>query len=234
MALGGCDGVLAVTCSGSTATLTNVISACGACRLANAYLTARPSSAEILLRSLYEHAVHLAWLGADPSASRIGTWRKDDLSSRLKADAEWGERGVALLTNECRAEMERHVAQLSGAPLNLADLAVAADKAWSGKLPGIDRSIKAPARSFRGHYAVIYRYTSTTAHPSFTGINRVVEHTSAAGRIVHVEEQGPRSDWNPFGTATLYGLCLFVASASLGWPSAESVDAIFQRFPTSR
>lgn len=197
------------------------------------YPTERPSGAEILLRSLYEHAVHLAWLGAEPSAGRIGAWRKDDLSSRLKADAEWRERGVALLSDESRTKMERQVAQLSGARLNLADLAVAADKAGSGKLPGIDGNIKAPARSFRGHYAVIYRYTSTTAHPSFTGINRVVEQAGAAARVVHLEESGPGRDWDPYGTATLiYGLCLFVASASLGWPESARVDSIFGRYPT--
>lgn len=192
----------------------------------------RPSSEEILLRSLYEYAVYLAWLGADPSADRIQAWRKDDLVGRLKADAEWRERGVYLLTDQARTEMEQQVAQLNGAPLVLANLAVAADKHWSGQLPAIDTSIKNPNRSFRGMYAVIYRYTSTTTHPSFTGINRVVEHTSEAGRIVHTEEQGPGRDWDPEATATLiYGLCLYVASASLGWPSALAVDEIFERFP---
>lgn len=195
--------------------------------------TRRPSNAEILLRSLYEYSVHLAWLAAEPSAERVESWRKDDLVSRLKADAEWREHGVSLLTDECRADIERYVADLSGSPLVLANLAVAADKYWSRKLPSIDTSIKSPNRSFRGQYAVIYRYTSTTAHPSFTGINRVVEHTSETGRMVYVEEEGPGRDWDPFGAATLtYGLCLFVASASLGWPSGERLDEIFERFST--
>jgi hypothetical protein len=193
----------------------------------------RPSSAAILLRSLYEYAVHLAWLGADPGAGRIEAWRKDDLRSRLKADAEWRHRGVPLLTDENRAEMQRQVASLKGAPLILANLAAAADQDWSGKLPGIDARIKAPDRSFRGQYTVIYRYMSTTAHPSFNGINRVLGPGSETGLTVHLEEDGRGAEWDPLGAATLiYGLCLFVASASLGWPSAESVDDIFHRFRT--
>jgi Family of unknown function (DUF5677) len=189
----------------------------------------RRSSADVLLRSLYKHCVHLAWLAAEPSAARIGAWRKNDLVSRLKADREWRQRGEALLDDAFRADLERAVDQLDGDRLNLAELAVEADRAWTGKLPGMTGGAKTQARSFRGQYAAIYRYTSTSAHPSFTGVNRVIEATSEVGRLVHLEESTSGGAWDPFATATVvYALCLFVAGASLGWPSSDEVDAIYR------
>ncbi len=46
----------------------------------------RAVDAGTLLRSLYEHLVHFAWLAADPSTARIQEWHKHDLQMRLKAD----------------------------------------------------------------------------------------------------------------------------------------------------
>lgn len=193
--------------------------------------TGRPSSATILLRGLFERAVYLAWLGVDPSAKRIEAWRKDDLKNRLIADSEWRERGVALLTDENRSAMENEVARLEGGRLVLADLAVQADQDWSGRLPSIDLDAPGPARSFRGHYAVIYRYTSTAVHPSFSGLNRFVTETSSTGRTVGLQERELGEGWNPFSTATvIFGLCLYVASAALGWPAREAIDAVYQRY----
>lgn len=48
----------------------------------------READAGILVCSLREHSVHLAWLAADPSADRIEEWRKHDLRSRLRADTD--------------------------------------------------------------------------------------------------------------------------------------------------
>jgi hypothetical protein len=44
------------------------------------------ADATTLGRSLYEHAVHFAWLAAEPSAARLQEWRKYDLQQRLKAE----------------------------------------------------------------------------------------------------------------------------------------------------
>jgi Family of unknown function (DUF5677) len=108
----------------------------------------READAGILLRSLYEHAVHLAWLGADPSVARIEEWRRHDLVLRLTADTDMRQHGVELLTNEIRAELEAQVGRMQGHKLVLAKLAVAADQHWTGTLPGMSASPE--VSSFRG------------------------------------------------------------------------------------
>ena len=83
------------------------------------------------------------------------------------------------------APIEARFTEMTGNSLNLADLAVAADRYWAGKLPGIGEHI---ARgSFRGIYAVIYRYTSTRAHPSYRGTNAVIRRLSESRSRVHME-----------------------------------------------
>jgi Family of unknown function (DUF5677) len=152
-----------------------------------------------LARSLYEHVVHLAWLAAEPSAARIQAWRKVDLIARRTADTDARAVGVPLFTDSERAAIEAQIAGLAGPdrPLNLADLAVAADKHWAGKLPGM--SAHTTRDSFRGFYAILYRSYSSTAHPSFMGLNHVVEDISATERRVIIEKRaagGPRrSAW---------------------------------------
>src|SRR5215211_1964733 len=86
-----------------------------------------------LLRSLYEHVVHFAWLATDPSAARIEEWRKDDLRRRLIADNDARKRGVELYTDQARETLKLQVAGMSGNPLVLEQLAQSADEAWVGR-----------------------------------------------------------------------------------------------------
>src|ERR1700737_495238 len=108
-----------------------------------------------MTRSLYEHAVHFAWLAADPSHASIERWRKDDLVQRLKADDDATAHGVAMLTPANRASFEQQVKAMSGAPLVLADLAIAADKHWAGKLKGLQKHNQLVSLS--GLYSLLYR-----------------------------------------------------------------------------
>lgn len=182
----------------------------------------------ILLRSLYEHAVHFAWMGADPSAGRIEEWRKDDLVSRLKADKDVRERGVELLTDEARSELETQVEQLRGDKLILTNLAAAADAYWAGKLPGMGG--EGELKSLRGFYAMLYRNYSGVAHPTFRGLNHVVDDLGPTRRQVRLENEYEGN--GPYGLATLiFGLALHVAAQTLGWPSPGEINAIFERHP---
>lgn len=189
--------------------------------------------AATLARSLYEHVVHLAWLAADPSAARIQAWRKVDLIARLKADTDARTIGEPLFDDHARAGIESQVAGMEGPdrPLNLADLAVAADKHWAGKLPGM--AAYTERDSFRGLYAVLYRSYSSTAHPSYIGLNHVVEDISPTGRRVVIEK--PPEDRGPFGMATVvYALGLYVGADALGWPDPGRVTAAFDRYPATQ
>lgn len=86
--------------------------------------------------------------------------------------------------------------------------------------------------SFRGFYAVLYRGYSATAHPSFLGLNHVVEDVSPIVRRVVVEQ--PTSDRGPFGMATVvFALGLYVAAEALGWPDPGRISAAFDVYPAS-
>jgi hypothetical protein len=188
----------------------------------------REIDAGILVRSLYEHAVHFAWLGVDPAATRLEEWRKHDLTWRLKADTDARQHGVQLFTDDARTELEAQIGGLRGGELVLTNLAVAADRHWTGLLPGFDDQEE--VKSFRGLYAILYRNYSGVAHPTYRGLNHVVEDLGPTRRRVGLE--GPYDSNGPYGIATvIFALGLYVAGNTLGWPQGPDVNAIFERYP---
>lgn len=193
-------------------------------------LRGRATDAGTLGRSLYEHAVHLAWLGADPSAERLEQWRKHDLRSRLTADNDARQRDIQLLDAAERAALEAQVGAMKGDKIVLEQLAESADAHWHGRLPAMGSASQ--QQSFRGFYAILYRQYSGTAHPSYRGINPVVEDITATRKRVVLEKRFEGR--GPYGMATvLYGLALLVASESLSWPAGGQVTAAFERYPAA-
>jgi hypothetical protein len=187
----------------------------------------RGVDAGVLLRSLYEHVVHFAWLAADPSDERIEEWIKDDLRLRLIADNDARAHGEWLYSD--REGMQRQVEAMKGNRLVLADLAAAADKAWQGKLDAVGHKPKTKL-SFRGLYAFVYRNYSAGAHPSYRGLNPVVEDLTPTLKRVVLE--GPPEGRGPYGLATvIYSLALYVAAGSIGWPAEDDVEATFKAYP---
>ena len=107
-------------------------------------------------------------------------------------------------------------------------LAQQADAHWAGKLPGLDVSTQ--GLSFPGMYAVLYRHYSGTAHPSFRGLNVVIEDLDATRRRVVLER--PDTGHQPYRlAAVIYGLGLYVTAASVGWPRTEDVNRAFAHYP---
>ena len=198
-----------------------------------AILTLHPaghaSDGGTLLRSLYEHAVHLAWLGAEPSAERIERWRSYDLRQRLKADDDARQRGIELFTDAQRSQLEAQISGMTGGDLVLADLALVADSHWSGKLPGMGQQDQ--PQSFRGLYPFVYRHYTAVAHPRYQGLNHVVEDATPGRQRVRLE--GRHEGMGPYGLATVvFALALYVAADTLGWPKkGQKVNAIFERYP---
>lgn len=180
------------------------------------------------VRRIYEQAVRLAWLAADPSADRIQAWRKSDLKSRLAADDDARDHGVPLFTDEQRAEVEAQVAKLAGGKTTIEDAAEEADLYWAGKLPGMGG--KGEVKSWRGFYAIVFRNYSGFTHPTYRGLNPVVVDITATRKKVRLEE--PYEGSGPYGMATvLFGLSLLITADVLGWPNAADVEAIFERYP---
>lgn len=185
----------------------------------------RAIDASILVRSIYEHAVHLAWLAADPSAGRIERWRRHDIYARLKAGTDARAHGIELFTDAERARKQAEYDLLKGAPLQLTTMAVEADKHWAGKLPGMGKHNE--AQSFSGFYAVLYRDYSALAHPSLRGLNSVIDAVSPTGRRVQPEDG---IEWKqPYGKASIvFALALYVVDATLGWPDRPEIGATFK------
>lgn len=180
------------------------------------------------VRGLFEQAVYLAWLAADPSIERIQAWRKVDLKARLVADNDGRAHGNPLFNDEQRAEMEAHVAKLKGDRLVLASVAEEADRYWDKKLPGMGG--KGEAQSFRGLYAFVYRNYSGFTHSTYRGLHPVVVDLSPSRKQVRLEE--PYEGSGPYGMATvIFGLSLLIAGSVLGWPDGRDIVAIFKRNP---
>jgi hypothetical protein len=113
---------------------------------------------------------------------------------------------------------------MSGNKLVLEQCAQEADSHWSTRLPGMGSSTL--PNSFRGLYAVLYRLHSGTAHPSFRGINPVVEDVTPTVRRVVIE---PRyREHGSYGMATMiFALALLVAAQANSWPATGEVLAVF-------
>lgn len=154
-----------------------------------------------LARSLYEYIVHLAWLAADPSPARLEEWQKDDLRQVLTADRETLARGFPILESSERTDLHARYEQMKGNRLNLADLATAADKHWTGKVPElIANSGEGPDDDseggvFRGMYTVIYRFTSSRAHATYRGTTPVTTRISDKHSRVHMEVDSLKPAW---------------------------------------
>lgn len=190
-------------------------------------LRGHAADATTLGRSLYEHAVHFAWLAADPSAARLQEWRKYDLQQRLKADSDMARFGQQVYSDEQRAYVEAQVASLVGKNLILEQLAIAADAAWLPRIPGL---VAGATQSFAGLYASLYRHSSGTAHPTVLGLNRVTDDLSPTRRRIRMERAD--SGTGPYGmTTVVFGVVLHVAAKTIGWPSPRQIEAIFDRNP---
>ena len=180
-----------------------------------------------LLRSLYDHVLTLAWLAADPDPpTRLEQWRLEDLENRLKADREASAAGEPLLEAPVRAQWE---AESPPRPRRRRTLhrkrSLPTDTGGRGS--GVDIS-KARLLQRPVHDSV--RNYSGLVHATFRGLNRVTEDLPDGRKRVVL--QAPLDAHRPDGIATvLHGLGLYVAAQSLGWPTAENVTAVFDRYP---
>jgi len=186
------------------------------------------NDASRLLRSLYDHVVTFAWLGADPPP-RLALWRKEDLEERLKIHREFAAAGEQLIPDADREQMERDIAHLEGKAPDLASKAAMADKHWIPRIGGALRPDS--LSSFRGFYTILFREQSGLVHATMRGLNHVTIDLAPNRKRVVLEAPLGESR-GPYGMATtVYGVGLLVAAQALGWPDADEVETIFARFP---
>lgn len=187
----------------------------------------RETDSGTLLRSLYEHVVHFAWLAAQPDAGRLKRWREYDDLMHLRAIIDARAYGIEL-SDDDPDKIKARLTELRGKELKTDQLAAEADEYWAALLPGVNDH---PERTFRGLYATLYRHFSGgMAHPSRRGLNRVYDTLSPTRRRVHLE--GKYQSNGPYGLATLiFAFALFAAGRSIGWPADEEIHATFERYP---
>jgi hypothetical protein len=182
------------------------------------------SDAAVLMRTLFEHVNVFAWLAVSPN-ERIGPWLKNDLRQRIAANKALignGEKG--LITDEIVAQYEAYMAGVTGTYPNPEQQAKDADDHWSAILER--QPTWKDAGGFSGMFRVTYRHTSKFAHPTVIGLQT---HLTEFGRgVVVLDTEQPEMDPSPFAFAPgVLGMGLRIASAALGWPGLDEIDAIF-------
>ncbi len=142
----------------------------------------RAADSTVLARSLYEHAITLAWVtgNADEALDRIALLQRDDNEHRGKADREFTElRDEGILTKKNREMIAQAMKQAGRRKLPpLTERARIADAEW-GERFGLG-SAGNPLASLRAAYTTLYRFASAFAHPTLLGLNPVMERTPAA------------------------------------------------------
>lgn len=187
----------------------------------------RSADATILLRSLYEGTLAMAWIAIDPS-THLPRWAKKTAVLALKADSDWAEVGIENLSKADRHHFEKKKADqaLDEAP-KAALMASEVDQHWGHAYPGIAKLTGDPANvvSFRGLYRHVFRRGSGVAHNDLLALRPFYAIDPLGGAFVCEERHGPR-DLYPwlFGTYVL-GLGLLIGSMSFGWPPHEEVLA---------
>lgn len=190
-------------------------------------LGSRPSatSASILVRSQFDHAVTLAWLAADTSDERLIQFQRADAKARLAIERETAELGVHVMDEATKADMERQVRELPDVPVPpLEQRADLADEHWSGLIPGLRTGT---ASSFGGIYTLAFRRFSAYEHASRMGLNAAVDDLPNGRKLVH-QEVLDLGEHGPSGQAPLLlGLSLLIVANRFDWPEAESVLRVF-------
>lgn len=174
------------------------------------------SSASILVRSQFDHAVTLAWIAAEDSINRVNEFRKQDARAQLAIENELNAIGESIMDQATREDLERRLEILPAFMPSLEARARLADNHWAGKIPGLEGRA---THSFRGLYTLVYRAHSTREHASEMGLNEVVDEVSKDRRLVHMEVTN-LAQHGPFGRVSiLLALTLFITSQRFGWPA---------------
>ena len=182
----------------------------------------------ILARSLYDHAVTFAWLGAEPGQDRLERFLKTDAQARLRVDDDCRKIGEPMLSNDMRARFQAQVDEYPNSMPDLAGRAELADEHWAGRLPGLRASDS--THSYRGLYAIAYRRQSALEHASLMGLNPVIADLPGGRKRIDLEGAS-EDESNPLSNgALLLGFSLYIASDQLGWPPRAAIGEVFDQF----
>lgn len=212
--------------------------------------------AEMVMRSLLEHATLFSWLAVEPDGG-TRTWkarRPDDNTLWWMLDQYAIERNLTekrhqwlggVLDDDLRAAlraMKQRVAHLPhrGQFPSVEQMAEEVDLHWGRRLAGwapADPRTPGFAATFRGHYWTLYTRGSTSVHPDYGAIRRFLRPPAASGDELHdlVREQHGESLGVFLGMSVfLMGEAMAVADAALGWDAYDDVLRMLGRWDEVR
>jgi hypothetical protein len=178
--------------------------------------------AVVLLRTLYENLVNLAWFAIDPD-TRVFDLIGHAMVKRKAMHNDLVAYGVDDLMSP--DELERAKRYEALAPLD--QRAEQVDMYWGPRIRGFYENapgLPKPLLTLRGLYIAIYRLASRHAHGSLEALDHCARQD---GRRIVVERQHPEDSllWSALALP-VFAMGLVVASARLGWPDESAVRAI--------
>ena len=183
----------------------------------------READALSLLRDLIEAVITFAWFAIDPDP-HIAAWLFNDKKERVKIDKAMQTFGEDVLEPARRAELDQDIAA-GGPPLpGVADRAKAADKYWTPRISRLDHVVSG-GRVFEMLYEFTFRYTSSFTHSMPMVVNKLIEPVEGGAVVVLEDTTGPQRALTFAPSA--FGVMLYVASETLGWPAVHEIDAAF-------
>jgi len=185
----------------------------------------READTHSLLRDLIEGVITFAWLAIDPDPN-IDAWLLSDKKERVKTDNALQNFGEQVLEPAFRANLEKDIAA-GGPPLpGVADRARAADKYWTPRVARLERVVPG-GRVFELLYELMFRYTSSFTHSMPMAVNKLIEPVKDGAVVVLEGTTGPQRALAFAPSA--FGVMLYVASETLGWPATHEIDEAFER-----
>jgi hypothetical protein len=194
-----------------------------ACAIAQA--TRRDTDVHALLRSLCEGVITFGWLAAgDNETDRIRRWRRGSLEADIKMHNAYAKLDLELFDPTQLAAKQAALASLpEGTDLDLASMAVHADKHWN-----TDEAWRLPSYqvTFSSLYTMVFRTASVALHYRPDSFAKVV--TQEGNQVVARRE--PRDGIRPSLSAlvALATTLVLAAQATLGTPRRDDIDRIFE------
>jgi uncharacterized protein DUF5677 len=178
--------------------------------------TRRDADASTLLRALYEQAITLVWVAADPDTN-FPLWLGDAESQMLKLHNDAATFGEVILT-------PAEVAAARQAPKlpSLAERALAADAHWAARVKGLHA--RGHLLSLRGLYIAVYRTGSRPAHASINALGPYI--SEANNRFVVDRATQETILWYALATPLL-GIAMMIGAEKFKWLEERS-DEILQ------
>jgi hypothetical protein len=185
----------------------------------------READAHSLLRDLIEAVITFAWLAIDPEP-HIQAWLVSDKKERVKVDNAMQTFGEQVLEPSIRASLDADIAAGGPVLVDVASRAKAADKFWTPRVARLERVVEG-GRVFELLYELMYRYTSSFTHSAPMAVNKLIEPVQDGAVVVLEGTTGPQRALTFAPSA--FGVMLYIASETHGWPAVHEIDAVFDR-----